>query len=387
MRFLRAYGWVVLAFMVAPIALGVAALACVVMASARPARAIRARGRRPPGVALVAVAFIACGLVGAAYGFDASRDERIGDGVSVWGVDVGGLTRTEARRALAQTYGNLQRPLIVVSGSRRFLLHPDDIDVRVQLEEAISRALGRSRNGWFLARTIRDVAGWDAPAELTPRVTFSPAAVRTFANVVEEATEGPPRSASVVPRAKGIVVKRARHGLVVDGAGLRRAVERALGDPAAPRRIRAPGRRIPPEITVADLRRRLPAYITVDRSRFKLRLYEHLRLTRTYTVSVGQVGYDTPTGLYRIQNKAVNPTWSVPYSAWTGSLAGAVVPPGPANPLKARWLGIYGGVGIHGTDQMSSLGSAASHGCIRMAIPDVIQLYDRVDVGTPVYIG
>jgi lipoprotein-anchoring transpeptidase ErfK/SrfK len=336
---------------------------------------------------VVVAAFVACGLVGVAYAHDASRNERIGDGVRIWGIDVGGLTPTEAHRRVARAYGKLERRLVVVSGSRRFPLHPDDVDVRVEVEEALSRALEQSRSGWFLTRTIRDVAGWDAPADVTPRVTFSRAAVQAFVSRVEERTEGPPRAASVIPRANGIVVRAARHGLAVDRARLRRAVERVLGDPAAPRRIRVPGRRIPAKITVAELRRRLPAYITVDRSRFKLRLYEHLRLTRTYTVAVGQVGYDTPTGLYRIQNKAVNPTWSVPFSDWTGSLAGAVIPPGPANPLKARWLGIYGAVGIHGTDQSSSLGTAASHGCIRMAVPDVIDLYDRVDVGTPVYIG
>ncbi len=69
-------------------------------------------------------------------------------------------------------------------------------------------------------------------------------------------------------------------------------------------------------------------------------------------------------------------------------LAGTVVPGGvPENPLKARWLGIYDGAGIHGTDQTYSLGSAASHGCIRMAIPDVIELYDQVPVGAPIYIA
>lgn len=387
MRSLRTHRWVVLAFMLAPIALGVAALACAVKASERPARAIRTHGRGPVGVALLAVTFVACGLVGAAYAHDASRNERIREGVRVWRIDVGGLIRTEARRRLARAYGTLQRPLVVVSGGRRHTLDPDDVGVRVELDEAISRALARSRSGWFLTRTIRDVAGWDAPVEIRPRVTFSRAAVRTFASLVEEATDGPPRAARVIPRANGILVQRARHGVVVDGARLRRAIERALGDPAAPRRIRVPGHTIPPHVTAADLKRRFPAYITVDRSQFKLRLYERLRLTRTYTVSVGQLGYETPTGLYRIQNKAVNPTWSVPYSTWTGSLAGAVVPPGPANPLKARWLGIYGGVGIHGTDDTSSLGSAASHGCIRMAVPDVIDLYGRVKIGTPVYIA
>ena len=71
----------------------------------------------------------------------------------------------------------------------------------------------------------------------------------------------------------------------------------------------------------------------------------------------------------------------------TASLAGKVIPPGPDDPIKARWLGIYNGAGIHGTDELSSLGSAASHGCIRMAIPDVIQVYDWVPLGSPVFIA
>ena len=64
-----------------------------------------------------------------------------------------------------------------------------------------------------------------------------------------------------------------------------------------------------------------------------------------------------------------------------------MIPGGRAeNPLKSRWLGIYAGAGIHGTDDVSSLGTAASHGCIRMAVPDVEELYDKVPVQAPVYI-
>jgi lipoprotein-anchoring transpeptidase ErfK/SrfK len=102
---------------------------------------------------------------------------------------------------------------------------------------------------------------------------------------------------------------------------------------------------------------------------------------------VGRQGLETPAGLYSIQDKQVNPSWHVPNSAWAGSLAGKVIPPGPADPIKARWMGFAGGAGIHGTDELSSLGSAASHGCVRMAIPDVEQLYDQVSVGTPVYVA
>jgi lipoprotein-anchoring transpeptidase ErfK/SrfK len=126
----------------------------------------------------------------------------------------------------------------------------------------------------------------------------------------------------------------------------------------------------------------------VNRGSFQLSLYRRLKLQKTYTVAIGQVGYDTPSGMYSIQNKAVNPAWSVPNSDWAGDLAGTVVPGGvPENPLKERWLGIYNGAGIHGTDATYSLGSAASHGCIRMAIPDVIELYDQVPVGAPIYIA
>ena len=78
----------------------------------------------------------------------------------------------------------------------------------------------------------------------------------------------------------------------------------------------------------------------------------------------------------------------MPNSDWAGELAGRVIPGGvPENPLKARWLGIYNGAGIHGTDATGSIGTNASHGCIRMLIPDVIELYDRVPVGAPVYIA
>src|SRR3712207_5277521 len=92
------------------------------------------------------------------------------------------------------------------------------------------------------------------------------------------------------------------------------------------------------------------------------------------------------TTLFR--SKAVNPAWNVPNSAWAGELAGRVIPGGvPENPLKARWLGIYDGAGIHGTDAVGSIGTNASHGCIRMLIPDVVELYDKVPVGAPVYIA
>ena len=128
--------------------------------------------------------------------------------------------------------------------------------------------------------------------------------------------------------------------------------------------------------------------LTINRGTFRLRLFEHLKLVKTYKIAVGQAGLETPAGLYNIQNKQTNPAWHVPDSDWAGKLPGrssrrAI----RENPIKARWMGIYNGAGIHGTDAIGSLGTAASHGCIRMAIPDVIELFGHVEVGAPVFIA
>ena len=102
----------------------------------------------------------------------------------------------------------------------------------------------------------------------------------------------------------------------------------------------------------------------------------------------GWKGWKHPPGLHHIEWEQVNPPWYVPKKAWAGSLAGTVVPPGPGDPLKARFMSFEGGAGIHGIDpsEYSSIGHDASHGCVRMRIPDVIALYSKSPVGTPVYI-
>jgi lipoprotein-anchoring transpeptidase ErfK/SrfK len=136
-------------------------------------------------------------------------------------------------------------------------------------------------------------------------------------------------------------------------------------------------------VTTDELAQEYPVYLTLDRASFQLRLWENLKLAKTYTVAVGQQGLETPAGTYTIDDKQVDPYWHVPDSAW----AGEVIPPGPENPLQARWMGFYNGAGIHGTSDIGSLGTAASHGCVRMSVPDVIELYDQVPLGTPIYVG
>ncbi len=104
-------------------------------------------------------------------------------------------------------------------------------------------------------------------------------------------------------------------------------------------------------------------------------------------VAVGKAGLETAAGRYEIVEKIVNPPWHVPDSDWAGDLAGrTIAPDDPRNPLGAGWLGFHAGQGMHGTDDVDSLGTAASHGCIRMAVRDVEQLYSVVPEGTPLFL-
>jgi lipoprotein-anchoring transpeptidase ErfK/SrfK len=173
----------------------------------------------------------------------------------------------------------------------------------------------------------------------------------------------------------------------VDTARLRRELLSELRRPHGARWVRGHLVTVRPAVRRADLRRIYPTYVSVSRGARTVRLFKRLRLVRRYTVAVGAAGYDTPAGLHHVLSKQVNPTWYVPNRPWAGSLAGQRIPPGdPRNPLKARFISLGGGVGFHGTADLASIGQAASHGCIRMRVPDVINLYNRVSVGTPVLI-
>ena len=80
-------------------------------------------------------------------------------------------------------------------------------------------------------------------------------------------------------------------------------------------------------------------------------------------------------------------TYEAPVSADLFARGRQIIPGGvPENPIKARWMEFSDGAGIHGTDAISSIGTSASHGCIRMISPQVIELYERVPLGTPVYV-
>jgi len=332
-------------------------------------------------------------LVGAigVYAYDASRDDLIADGITVGGVHVGGMRAAEARLAIDEQLAQpLREPLVVKHGKRRFRLTAANARLRVASERMVQDALEESREGNVISRTVRGITGEDPDeAELPARVSYSRRAVDKLVAKVEDDVTQPAQDAEVTFTGTSLGTVDGQEGVAVKTDKLRRAIRAELVLPHADRVVEVSTRVTQPEVTRDELASRYPAVITINRPSFELRFWKNLELVKTYTIAVGAVGYDTPSGLYHIQNKAVNPAWTMPHSDWVAPEdRGKVVPGGVAeNPLKARWMGIYDGAGIHGTDATYSLGSAASHGCIRMAIPDVVQLYDQVPVSTPVYIA
>jgi lipoprotein-anchoring transpeptidase ErfK/SrfK len=339
-------------------------------------------------VLALAAAFLVLGA-GAAVAYDHARRDTIARGVSIGGVDVGGLDSAQAARRLRATLlARVQRPVRVVYRGRRFTLSPRAAAVGVDIHGSVERALNRSRAGNAFTRTWRSLRGASLHADVPAAVTWSRPAVQRLVARVRAALDRPARDASLDLTSGVVAPQTALVGRRVRGRALTRAVERTLADPARRRAVRVRMALERPKVTTARLAARYPAIIVVNRSAFTLKLYKNLELVKTYPIAVGMVGLETPAGLYHVQNKAINPAWSVPNAPWAGSLAGQVIPGGaPNNPIKARWLGIYAGAGIHGTSDDGSIGSAASHGCIRMHIADVEELYPQVPVGAPVYIS
>ena len=329
-------------------------------------------------------------LVGAGslYAYDKQVKTRIADGVTVNGIDVGDLTPAEARAKLqASLLDPLSRPVSVRYKGRRFTLTPTQANVAVDLDGSVDRAMAASTKGSIFTRTWREVRGTELDARVEAKINYSEDAVRRIVARVERKLEIEPREASLDLESGQVEPVDSRDGLDVRAAALRKSIRAELLDMSDTRIARVKTRVVEPKVTTEELAEKYPAVIIVNRGAFKLSFYKNLKLHKTYRIAVGAAGRETPAGLYTIQNKAVNPSWNVPNSDWAGDLAGTVVPPGPSNPLKARWMGIYDGAGIHGTDATGSIGTAASKGCIRMLIPQVIELYDQVPVGAPVYIA
>jgi len=312
----------------------------------------------------------------------ANPNPTIAQGVSAGGVDLSGLTVIQAAQKLkAEATDHVMRPMALNVAGRSFHLTMQDARMRLNATATAQAALNAPP-----APADPSGGGAATPSLVKLVLTHSHGKIAAFVQAVSQRITVQPRDATLKIGVVHMHVRRARAGHTLDAKATAHLIDTTIDDDAADRNIHVAVQQVRAKVNADDVRQQNTTIVTIDRAHFTLRLFKHLKIARRYPIAVGMAGLETPTGIYHVQDKQVNPSWHVPNAPWAGSLAGQVIPPGPDDPIVARWMGLANGVGIHGTNEPWSIGSAASHGCIRMRVPDVIQLFDRVPLGTPVLI-
>jgi lipoprotein-anchoring transpeptidase ErfK/SrfK len=318
------------------------------------------RGRR---VAAVLAFLLAAGVAAAAAAPTGERlagSLEIAEGVEIAGVPVGGLTAEEAQAKVERSFA---RPVALRYDERAWHLTPAELGAEAEVSDAVQAALA-------------------APAETTVRlrVRQEPGIARAWVAEMARAVDRPARSSRILLRRARPFVTRSQTGLRVDRRDAARRLATAL-ELHARGPLDLPVRMIEPKLT----RKTAGPLVVVRRDSHRLVLYDGMRRVRRFGVATGQASYPTPTGSFKIVTKQRDPWWYPPASDWARGLS--PVPPGPGNPLGTRWMGISApAVGLHGTPDAASIGYSASHGCVRMQIADAEWLFERVKVGTPVFI-
>jgi len=354
------------------------------------ARGRHVRSRRFGVVAVVATVasialLVAGGAAFGAYRYERARAAMILPGVEVAGVDVGGMTKRQATQAVrAVVDDELSRPLTVEVAGERVKVAPADLGRRAAVGEAIAEALALNASYSTLDRFWHRVNDEPVDAAIDLRYATAGRSIEQLAAALADDVFRPWTNASIglTKDHDGITFRRSAPGrkLPVDDAAA--AIRDALE--AGERRVTLETTRLAPKVSTKDLGRTIVVH--VDRN--VLELYDGFEVIGTWSVATAKPGWVTPTGVWTIWDKRVNPTWYNPaLDSWGASLP-AVVPGGPSAPMGTRaiYIDAPGLIRIHGTPAPESIGRFASHGCIRMRNEEVEELFDMIDVGQHVVI-
>ncbi len=284
-------------------------------------------------------------------------------GVTIGGQDVGGLTSKQAVAAVDRRFDRSEQLVISKTWKRRFL--PWQLGARARVGKAVEAAMRARTEGAAIPLTV----------------DIDEARLRGLLARLGRETARKPRDSKLrlvhlVPEGTASVEGR-RLKEVVAFYELSLALRKHVREP-----YQLPFETIKPTVTEDDFGK----VIVIRRGSNQLYFYNGPTLKRTFRVATGQSSYPSPLGRFEIVTKQRHPWWYPPQtSAWAKGKE--PVPPGPGNPLGTRWMGLSAPlVGIHGTPDAASIGYSASHGCIRMLIPQVEWLFEHVELGTPVFI-
>jgi lipoprotein-anchoring transpeptidase ErfK/SrfK len=343
----------------------------------------RSRGSARVAVSIaLGVLLFAGGTAYASYRYDVATANRLLPGVTIAGIDVGEMTREEAVAAVqGEIDADLGREIVVEAGDQVWRVSPGELGTSAEVEAAVDEALAVNTGYAWTERVFRRLLDRPVNHDALIRYRADAAGLRDFVTTAAETVAVAPSNASVDYVDGELVVRRPEFGQELAKRDAKRALRAAVMDGSA--RVVLPTERIEPKVGKEDLGHT----IVVDLSDLQLTLYEGVRKVKSYPVAAGSAEYPTPTGDWTIWDKRENPVWINPAPDGWGASLPAMIPGGPSNPLGTRALYLDApGIRIHGTSASYSIGSYASHGCVRMLMSDVEELYEIVPIGTTVHI-
>jgi len=254
----------------------------------------------------------------------------------------------------------------------------------------LSKAYLPRRSSTFTQRIDSAVQGTPISAEVKPEYSIDTSAVATWVNQAAVQVDRRPKDATrkIVKNKYKFKFTREVYGARTDRAGSAQAIANALTADAAlateSRVVTLPITSLKPKVVQAGFK----TAIIVSLPKCKIYLYKGAKLVKSYSCAPGRPGFPTPQGDFKIDTKLHNAPWINPGTAWAKGMP-ASIGPGPSNPMGVHKIGInYSGVFMHGvpSGEFDSIGTHASHGCMRMMPSAVKDLFGRVHVGDPVFI-
>jgi lipoprotein-anchoring transpeptidase ErfK/SrfK len=335
------------------------------------------------GIAAGIIVVVLGGAAFAGFSYDRAKSSTILPGVTVDNVDVGGMSRAEAARALSPAIQRfLSHPIAIAAGQKQWSMTPAELGVKIDAQDAVTKALSVSDSLGWPSRVYHRLLGRPVSASLPLPYTVDPTVVTQFAQRMSTEVFTGAQDAKIDFVDGKLVLQHAQVGHRISQQKAAGALLDALRSGSGT--VSVPVKKSRPKVTD----RNIGKVIVIRLSQEKLYLYDEMKLEKTYSVATGQPIYPTPTGHFEIITKEMNPTWINPARDTWGANEPPKIGPGPGNPLGTRAMALTApGILIHGTPEDSSIGHAASHGCIRMHMWDVEQLFNLVTVGTPVIIA
>jgi hypothetical protein len=344
--------------------------------------------RHPKGIIglLLALILIGAGAF-AAYATGSYGDKyegKILPGARIAGIDVGGMGRNKAIAAVKEEIEpQFDKKVRVTWRNQRFVATTEELGAMSNARATVDAAVDESSEASFFELAEmrwlnRDFDFKDRVALRYPKKPvreFIAGVAKDFNTEAQDAfLDSSTGRIEVVPHQNGRKLKEG-----ASTSALLASLRKGNGG------VELEVKSTKPETVASDFKQAL----LLDQSDFELDFYQRvngkLKVTHSWPVAVGSGGYPTPTGEWTVVDKVMGPSWTNPDPTGWGAGMPEYIPPGPSNPLGVA--AVYwdaSGIRFHGTSDIGSIGTPASHGCVRMYNEDVIELYDMVEVGTPI---